>query len=86
MYEPFECQNRPYKQRGPIVKLKSVISILGCQTLYDLRQKIICQSDLSITTDTSNKSNRHKREPLAKVTIFFNFKLYMFYDISVSKL
>lgn len=71
MYEPFESQNRPFKQKGPVVKLKSVISILGCQTLYELRQKIICHSDLSITKDTSNKSNRNKLGPLAKVTVFF---------------
>ncbi|XP_011253397.1 snRNA-activating protein complex subunit 3 [Camponotus floridanus] len=66
VYEPFEYQNRPYKLKAPVVNLKSVISILGCQTLYELRQKIICQSDLSITTDTSNKSNRHKIGALAK--------------------
>lgn len=66
VYEPFECQNRPFKQKAPIVNLKSVISILGCQTLYELRQKITCQSDLSITTDTSNKSNRLKIGALAK--------------------
>jgi len=73
VYEPFERQNRPYKLKAPVVKLKSVISILGYQTLYELRQKIICQSDLSITTDTSNKSNRHKLGSLAKVTVFFQF-------------
>ena len=61
VYEPFESQSRFFKYKTtnvPVLKLKSVISILGCQTLYELRQKIICQSDLSITIETSENPNQ----------------------------
>lgn len=69
VYEPFESQSRFFKYKttnAPVLKLKSVISILGCQTLYELRQKIICQSDLSITTDTSKNPNHQKPGSMAK--------------------
>ncbi|XP_029667833.1 snRNA-activating protein complex subunit 3 [Formica exsecta] len=69
VYEPFESQSRFFKYKTnnvPVLKLKSVISILGCQTLYELRQKIICQSDLSITTDASKNPNRQKLGSMAK--------------------
>jgi len=74
VYEPFKSQSRSFKYRTdiPILKLKSIISILGCQTLYDLRQKIMCQSDLSITKEISENPNQ-RPGPMAKVTIFFNF-------------
>ncbi|KAL6260810.1 hypothetical protein P5V15_008336 [Pogonomyrmex californicus] len=60
VYEPFNSQPRSFKYRTniPVLKLKSVISILGCQTLYELRQKIMCQSDLSITKEISKDPNQ----------------------------
>lgn len=89
VYEPFEIQSRFYKFRtitGPILKLKSIISILGCQTLYDLRQKIICPSDLSIIVETSNKPNE-KPQTMAKDVYksgFFYIEDTFYNDTSVS--
>ncbi|TGZ32242.1 putative helicase mov-10-B.1 [Temnothorax longispinosus] len=66
VYEPFKSHSRlKYKISVPVLKLKSVISILGCQTLYELRQKIICQSDLSIIKEISEKPNQ-RPGPMAK--------------------
>ncbi|XP_012058927.1 PREDICTED: snRNA-activating protein complex subunit 3 [Atta cephalotes] len=67
IYEPFKSQPRSLKYRTsiPVLKLKSVISILGSQTLYELRQKIMCQSDLSITKEISENSNQ-RPESMAK--------------------
>ncbi|KAL0126110.1 hypothetical protein PUN28_004913 [Cardiocondyla obscurior] len=67
VYEPFKSHPRSFKYKTgiPVLKLKSVISIFGCQTLYQLRQKIICQSDLSITKEISEKPHQ-KLEPMAK--------------------
>ncbi|XP_039313474.1 snRNA-activating protein complex subunit 3 isoform X2 [Solenopsis invicta] len=67
VYEPFKSYPRSlkYKMGLPALKLKNVISILGCQTLYELRQKIMCQSDLSITKETSKNPNQ-KPGPMAK--------------------
>ncbi|XP_071576531.1 snRNA-activating protein complex subunit 3 [Temnothorax nylanderi] len=66
VYEPFKSHSRlRYKISVPVLKLKSVISILGCQTLYELRRKIICQSDLSIIKEISEKPNQ-RPGPMAK--------------------
>ncbi|KYN37938.1 snRNA-activating protein complex subunit 3 [Trachymyrmex septentrionalis] len=67
IYEPFKSQPRSLKYRTsiPVLKLKSVISILGSQTLYELRQKIMCQSDLSITKEISENPNQ-RPESMAK--------------------
>ncbi|XP_018305934.1 snRNA-activating protein complex subunit 3 isoform X2 [Mycetomoellerius zeteki] len=67
VYEPFKSQPRSLKYRTsiPVLKLKSVISILGSQTLYELRQKIMCQSDLSITKEISENPNQ-RPESMAK--------------------
>jgi len=51
---------------------------LGCQTLYELRQKIMCQSDLSITKEISENPNQ-RPGPMAKV-IFSIFKFYLFHN------
>lgn len=79
MYEPFRSQSRFYKYKTsmPILKLKNVISILGCQTLYELRQKIICQSDLSVTKEISENPNK-KSGLMAKVTILSIFTFIRF--------
>ncbi|XP_067208386.1 uncharacterized protein Pbp49 isoform X2 [Linepithema humile] len=69
IYEPFQSQPRSmgYKpfNTPPVLKLKNVISIPGCQTLYELRRKIVCQSDLSIATEISENPNQ-KPGPTAK--------------------
>lgn len=54
----------------PTLKLKCTISILGCQTLYDLRQKISCLSDLTISTEVSENPDQTEGS-LAKVNLFF---------------
>ncbi|XP_011861840.1 PREDICTED: snRNA-activating protein complex subunit 3 [Vollenhovia emeryi] len=67
IYEPFKSYSRyvKYKTSLPVLKLKSIISVLGCQTLHELRKKIMCQSDWSITKDTSE--NPHEKPgPMAK--------------------
>ncbi|XP_033207523.1 snRNA-activating protein complex subunit 3 [Belonocnema kinseyi] len=56
IYAPFK--HRVYnKTTAQLIKvsLSNVVSILGSQTLADLRDKISCISDLSITTDVSEK-------------------------------
>ena len=56
IYAPFK--HRTYnKTSGQVIKvsLSNVIAILGSQTLADLRDKISCISDLSISTDVSEK-------------------------------
>jgi len=72
IYEPFQSQPRSLRYRSintlPVLKLKHVISIPGCQTLYELRRKIVCQSDLSIATEISESPNQ-KPGPMAKVII-----------------
>ncbi|XP_011706096.1 PREDICTED: snRNA-activating protein complex subunit 3 isoform X2 [Wasmannia auropunctata] len=67
VYEPFKSHPSSFKHKIniPILKLNSIISILGCQTLYQLRQKIMCQSDLSITTEISENPYQ-KPGPMAK--------------------
>lgn len=79
VYEPFRSKPRPikHKTRMPVLKLKSVISILGCQTLYELRQKVICQSDLSLSKEISENPNK-KSGLMAKVTIFSIFTFICF--------
>lgn len=80
MYEPFKSHPRSLKYRTsiPVLKLKSIISILGCQTLYDLRQKIMCQSDLSIAKEISENPNQ-RPGPMAKVTVLsiLNFSYFI---------
>lgn len=75
IYDPFQSQPRSVRYRSintltlkPTLRLKNVISIPGCQTLHDLRQKIVCQSDLSIATEISENPNQ-KPGPMAKVII-----------------
>jgi len=67
VYEPFKSHPRSLKYRTsiPVLKLKSIISILGCQTLYELRQKIMCQSDLSIIKEISENPSQ-RPGPMAK--------------------
>lgn len=79
VYEPFRSKSRPikHKTRMPVLKLKSVISILGCQTLYELRQKVMCQSDLSLTKEISENPNK-KSGLMAKVTILSIFTFICF--------
>lgn len=84
IYEPFKSQPRSLKYRTsiPVLKLKSVISILGSQTLYELRQKIMCQSDLSITKEISENPNQ-RPESMAKVIIFSILNYIYFITIHV---
>lgn len=90
VYEPLESLPRFFKFRTtnvPVLKLKSITSILGCQTLYELRQKITCQSDLSITTDTSKNPIRQKPGLMAKNVYksgFFYIEDTFYNDTSVS--
>ncbi|XP_011342473.1 snRNA-activating protein complex subunit 3 isoform X2 [Ooceraea biroi] len=71
VYEPFKSQSSLNKlrtmNRFPVLKLRTVVSILGHQSLYELRQKILCQSDLSIATEVSENPNRTPG-PMAKDT------------------
>lgn len=57
-----------YRKARPT--LKYVITMLGKQTLAELRDKIKCLSDLSIPVETSDNPNQ-SFQPLAKV----NFSL-----------
>lgn len=81
MYEPFKysTQRADRDRNLPVLRLKSVISILGQQYLSELRDKITCPSDLSISTDIS-ENPRQKIRKMAKVIILliFNF-IYMSY-------
>ncbi|XP_032667562.1 snRNA-activating protein complex subunit 3 isoform X2 [Odontomachus brunneus] len=65
VYEPFNSAmnriGRFFKHNLPILRIKSVISILGCQYLTDLREKIMCISDLSIATEVSKNPNQQSK-------------------------
>lgn len=69
IYDPFK-QNirRIIKYNSPSLRFKSIIAVLGRQTLSELRDKIMCPSDLSISTEISKKPN-NIIGPMAKVTI-----------------
>ncbi|XP_018404518.1 PREDICTED: snRNA-activating protein complex subunit 3 [Cyphomyrmex costatus] len=87
VYEPFKSQPRSLKYRTniPTLKLKSVVSILGSQTFYELRQKIMCQSDLSITKEISENPNQ-RPESMAKDVYpsgFFYIEDTFYNDISI---
>lgn len=61
IYEPFKYSLRrreTYKQCLPLLRLKNIISIVGCQTLAELREKIMCISDLSISMEISENPNK----------------------------
>ncbi|XP_020293538.1 snRNA-activating protein complex subunit 3 [Pseudomyrmex gracilis] len=65
VYEPFNHQAVSLRHKMkvtvfPTLKLKCTISILGCQTLYDLRQKISCLSDLTISTEVSENPDQEE--------------------------
>lgn len=53
-----------YKKTKPT--LKYVITMLGKQTLVELRDKIKCLSDLTIPVETSDNPNQ-PYQPMAKV-------------------
>lgn len=81
IYEPFQSQPGSLKYKSinalPILKLKNVMSIPGCQTLYELRQKIACQSDLSVATEISENPNQ-RPGPMAKVNILMFFAYFAY--------
>lgn len=56
-----DISGRYFKHNLPILRIKSVISILGCQYLTDLRKKIMCVSDLSIAAEVSENSNQQSK-------------------------
>lgn len=73
VYEPFKYSmqsvSRFTKRNIPMLRLKSVISVLGHQCLTELRDKIICLSDLSISTEISGNPCQ-KIGKMAKVILF----------------
>ncbi|XP_014482975.1 PREDICTED: snRNA-activating protein complex subunit 3 [Dinoponera quadriceps] len=68
VYKPFNSfthRSKYYKPTIEMLRIKSVISILGCQYLTELRKKITCISDLSIMTNVSMNPDKQTRK-LAK--------------------
>lgn len=89
VYEPFNSSmhryGKHYKNILPILRIKSVISILGCQYLTELREKIMCVSDLSVAAEVSKNPDELPKN-LAKVSItstfsFFFSRLFLLYYI-----
>ncbi|XP_011153343.1 snRNA-activating protein complex subunit 3 isoform X2 [Harpegnathos saltator] len=69
VYEPFNSSiqrsGKYFKPNFPTLRMKYVISILGCQYLTELREKITCVSDMSIATEISENPDE-QIENLAK--------------------
>ncbi|XP_044010071.1 snRNA-activating protein complex subunit 3-like [Aphidius gifuensis] len=69
IFNPFVADSRHGPPSKRKISLSRVISILGCQTLADLRDKISCISDLSVSYESSN-------DPSAAQHLLSNKNLY----------
>lgn len=82
VYEPFNSTmqryGKRYKNNLPILRVKSVISILGSQYLTELCEKITCVSDLSIAAEASENPDK-KIEDMAKVSIVLSLSVIYFF-------
>lgn len=60
VYNPFVADSRHGPPAKRKISLSRVITILGCQTLAELRDKISCLSDLSVSCESSNNPSAVK--------------------------
>ncbi|OAD60582.1 hypothetical protein WN48_05099, partial [Eufriesea mexicana] len=68
VYHPFTLRprNTPKRECGSVLRLNNVIAVLGSQTLAQLRDKISCIADYSISKECSNNLD-NAIGPMAKV-------------------
>ncbi|XP_034949186.1 snRNA-activating protein complex subunit 3 [Chelonus insularis] len=57
VYKPFSAKSEDSRSRHTKIRLAHVIAMLGRQTLAELRDKIQCLSDLSVTKESSEHPN-----------------------------
>lgn len=86
VYDPFNSSmlriGKSFKHSLPILRIKSVISILGCQYLTELREKIMCISDLSVATEISEDPDQWPKM-MAKVLFQFRVSYSFLYSIII---
>lgn len=63
-------KNVPKRQCGSKLRLNNILGILGSQTLADLRDKISCMSDYTISRECSENLN-NAVGPMAKVIYLY---------------
>ncbi|XP_008550348.1 snRNA-activating protein complex subunit 3 isoform X1 [Microplitis demolitor] len=74
VYDPFDYFKKEHPQRRQRISLMHVIGVLGCQTLADLRDKIHCISDTSVTLESSNNPHEYtevSNKELYKSSFFY---------------
>lgn len=72
IYYPFLHRGRsaPKTECGTLLRLHNIIAVLGSQTLAQLRDKISCIADYSISRECSNNLD-NAIGPMAKVIYLF---------------
>ncbi|CAG5107408.1 Similar to SNAPC3: snRNA-activating protein complex subunit 3 (Homo sapiens) [Cotesia congregata] len=74
VYNPFDYHRKEYPVRHQRISLMHLIGVLDCQTLADLRDKIHCISDLSLSRESSGNPQEYtevSNKDLYKSSFFY---------------